>query len=292
MQRRTSANEHAESDAHSQGRKLDLPVELATADGRFPLRQLVALMQISLLLLACGSTDSDCLEFLDNQALRFPTHHVQGLAVTQDTFYVSSVDKEAQQGWLFQVDRDSLSLQARKELTAGTLIHPGGMDMDGIYLWIPNAEYDKDGPTEILQLDPQTLELVGSFFVDDHIGLIASNGTDRLYGANWDSLSFYVWDWDGNLIEKVDGSTRVKYQDCEFLDPLLVCGGQRSRKRGAIDFIDPESWTLVDRIAVGETGVEHSLAHEGLSVFGETVYLLPEDGPNSEVLLYRLCRMP
>jgi hypothetical protein len=84
----------------------------------------------------------------------------------------------------------------------------------------------------------------------------------------------------------------VKYQDCEFLDPLLVCGGQKSRNRGAIDFIDPESWTLVDRIAVGETGVGHSLTHESLSLLDETVYLLPEDDPNSEVLLVRLCRMP
>ena len=134
--------------------------------------------------------------------------------------------------------------------------------------------------------------MVGSFVVDDHIGLVASDGVGRLYGANWDSLSFYVWDWDGTLIEKVDSPTRVKYQDCGFQDPLLVCGGQKSRKRGAIDFIDPESWTLVDSIAVGETGRGHSLAHEGLSLSGETVYLLPEDGPDSEILLYRLCRAP
>jgi hypothetical protein len=241
---------------------------------------------------ACGGVESDCLELLDSHALRFPTFHVQGLAVTEDAYYVSAVDKESQQGWLFRVDRDSLSLQARRELTEGALIHPGGIHMDGTYLWVPNAEYDEDGPTEILQLDPQTLETVGSFTVDDHIGLIASDGPNRLYGANWDSLNFYVWDWDGNLIEKVDSPTRVKYQDCEFHDSLLVCGGQKSRKRGAIDFIDPESWTLVDGISVGETGVEHSLAHEGLSLSGETVYLLPEDGPNSEVLLVRLCRMP
>jgi hypothetical protein len=264
----------------------------AHEEGASLLKEIVALVQIGLLLVACGGMESDCLELLDSHALRFPTYHVQGLAVTEDAYYVSSVDREGEQGWLFQVDRDSLSLQARRELTKGALIHPGGIQMDDTYLWIPNAEYDRDGPTEILQLDPQTLETVGAFAVDDHIGLIASDGVDRLYGANWDSLSFYVWDWDGNLIEKVDSPTRVKYQDCEFLDPLLVCGGQKSRNRGAIDFIDPRSWTLVDGIAVGGTGLGHSLTHEGLSLLGETVYLLPEDGPNSEVLLYRLCRVP
>jgi hypothetical protein len=255
-------------------------------------KEIVTLVLVCVLLVACSSKESDCLEFLDGHALLFPTYHVQGLAVTSDAYYVTSVDREAEQGWLFQVDRDSLSVQTKKELTKGALIHPGGIQMDGNYLWIPNAEYDEDGPTEILQLDPKTLEKVGSFSVDDHIGLVASDGSDRLYGANWDSLNFYVWDWDGNLIEKVDGPTRVKYQDCEFFDPLLICGGQKSRKRGAIDFIDPETWTRVDGIAVGETGVGHSLAHEGLSLLGETVYLLPEDAPDSEILLYRLCRMP
>lgn len=264
----------------------------AQAEEGSHLKEIVALVQTGLLLVACGGVESDCLELLDSHPLRFPTYHVQGLVVTEDAYYLSAVDREGEQGWLFQVERDSLSLQARRELTKGALIHPGGMDMDGIYLWIPNAEYDQDGPTEILRLDPQSLETRATFPVDDHIGLIASDGSDRLYGANWDSLSFYVWDWEGNLIEEVNSPTRVKYQDCEFLDPLLVCGGQKSRNRGTIDFIDPQSWTLVDGIAVGGTGLGHSLTHEGLSLWGETVYLLPEDGPNSEVLLYRLCRMP
>jgi hypothetical protein len=267
-------------------------VDPAQAAGGSLLTRIVALVQIGLLLLACGGAESGCLEILDRQALGFPTHHVQGLAVTEDAYYTSSVDREGEQGWLFRVDRDSLSLQATRELTKGALIHPGGIQVDGAYLWVPNAEYDQEGPAEILQLDPQTLETVGAFAVDDHIGLVASDGVDRLYGANWDSKHFYVWDWDGNLIEKVDSPTQIKYQDCEFHDPLLVCGGQKSRKRGAIDFIDPESWILVDRIDVGETGLGHSLAHEGLSLWDETVYLLPEDGPNSEVLLVRICRRP
>jgi len=262
------------------------------AEGGSRLKKIIILVAVCLFTVACGGGESDCLELLDSHALWFPTHHVQGLAVTEDTYYVSAVDKEGEQGWLFQIDRESRSLQNRRELTQGALIHPGGMQMDGTYLWVPNAEYDQDGPTEILQIDPQTLETVGAFAVDDHIGLVASDGINRLYGANWDSRNFYVWDWDGNLIEKVEGPTRVKYQDCEFFDGLLACGGQKSRKRGEIDFIDPRNWTVVDGIAAGETGKGHSLTHEGLSFWGETVYLLPEDGPNSEILVYRLCRVP
>ena len=48
----------------------------------------------------------------------------------------------------------------------------------------------------------------------------------------------------------------------------------------------------IGNLTVGGTGMGHSLTHEGLSLLGETLYLLPEDSPNSEVLLYRLCRTP
>jgi hypothetical protein len=97
-------------------------------------KEIVTLVLVCVLLVACSSKESDCLEFLDGHALRFPTYHVQGLAVTSDAYYVTSVDREAEQGWLFQVNRDSLSVQTKKELTKGALIHPGGIHMDGNYL--------------------------------------------------------------------------------------------------------------------------------------------------------------
>lgn len=233
------------------------------------------------------------LELLDSQTLSFPTYHVQGLAVTEDVYYVSAVDKENDQGWLFKIARESLALMERQELTEGTLIHPGGIQVNGAHLWVPNAEYDRDGPTRILALDPQSLEISRSFDVDDHISLIASNGTDRLYGTNWDSVNFYVWDWDGNLIERVVSPTDMAYQDCEFVDPYLMCGGTKDHgSSGTIDFIDPASWTLVDRTEVGQTGLGHRLTREGLSFFDDRVYLLPEDGPDSEIMIFRLCRKP
>ena len=236
---------------------------------------------------------ANCLELLDSQTLSFPTYHVQGLAMTEDIYYVTSVDKENNRGWLFKIARESLALVEQKELTEGALIHPGGIQVDGAYLWVPNAEYDRDGPTKILALDPQSLEMSRIFSVDDHISLIASNGTDRLYGTNWDSVNFYVWDWDGNLIERVVSPTDMAYQDCEFVDPYLMCGGTKDHGSfGTIDFIDPASWTLVNRIEVGQTGLGHRLTREGLSSFGDGIYLLPEDGPDSEILIYRLCRNP
>ncbi len=196
--------------------------------------------------------DANSLELLDSDALNFPTYHVQGLVVTEDIYYVTAIDLDNNRAWLITVDRDSLAPLEQKELTEGTLIHPGGIELDGTYLWIPNAEYDADGPSKISALDPQSLEVSRSFSVGTHISLIASNGADRLYGTDWASANFYVWDWDGNPIETISSPTGVDYQDCQFVDPHLVCGGYEGGV-GSIDIIDPASWTLVNRIGVGAT---------------------------------------
>ena len=233
------------------------------------------------------------LELLGRYPLNFPTYHVQGLAVTEDIYYISSVDRDSNRGWLFKVDRETLTLLEEQELTKGALIHPGGIEMDDTYLWIPNAEYDRDGPSEILAFDTQSLEVSRAFSVNDHIGLIASNGTDRLYGANWDSVNFYVWDWDGNLIKMVANPTDMNYQDCEFSDSYLICGGTKNGSpSGTIDFIDPGNWTLVYRIEVRDTSLGHPLTREGLSLFGDEVFLLPEDGLDSEIMIYQVCGIP
>ena len=88
--------------------------------------------------------EANGLKLLDSDALDFPTYHVQGLAMTEDIFYATSIDRENNRGWLFTVNRDTLALVEQKELTEGTLTHPGGIELDETYLWIPNPEYDSD----------------------------------------------------------------------------------------------------------------------------------------------------
>jgi hypothetical protein len=233
--------------------------------------------------------EANGLKLLGSDALNFPTYHVQGLAMTEDIYFVTSIDRENERGWLFTVNRDTLALVEQKELTEGALTHPGGIELDESYLWIPIAEYDSHGPSKILGLNPQSLEVSKSFTVPTHISLIASNGVDRLYGTDWASAHFYVWDWNGNLIEIVSSPTSVDYQDCQFVDPYLICGGYAGRA-GSIDILDPENWTLINRINVGESKEGNLLTREGLSFFDGRIYLLPDDGPESEVLLYHFTR--
>ena len=237
--------------------------------------------------------ERSCPELTDISALSFPTYHVQGLAVSELIYYITSIDTQSNRAWLFTVDRATLDPIKQQDLTEGTLTHPGGIELDGTYLWIPNAEYDSDGPSKILALDPHTLQVLRSFNVGTHISLIASNGSDRLYGTDWASANFYVWDWEGNLIETVPSPTGVEYQDCQFVDPHLICGGyERPVNIGLVDVIDPLSWSLVDRIDLGKTRLGHPLTREGLSILSGELYLLPEDGPESKVMTYRLCSNP
>lgn len=86
------------------------------------------------------------------------------------------MDTKQSSAWLFKIDRKTAGLISKVELTDGALIHPGGLQYDGRYIWVPNAEYKRQSRTMVYGLDPDTLEIRTSFPVDDHIGAVASDG--------------------------------------------------------------------------------------------------------------------
>jgi len=218
--------------------------------------------------------------------LQFATYHVQGLELTEQFYFVTSVDKEQKRGWLFKIDRQNANLNSTIELTDRTLIHPGGLQFDGHYLWIPNAEYKSQGRTMIYGVDPDSLEICTSFPVDDHIGAIASDGKNLLYGVNWDALHFYIWDFDGHQLNKVDSPTSMAYQDIKYFAGKLLCSGHEDDD-SAIDVIDPENWTLVKRIDLPQDAWKNTLSREGMT-FDGNLYFLPDDGPYSRILIFTL----
>ena len=234
-------------------------------------------------LLNCGD-----IELTDKIPLRFDTYHVQGLDLTEQFYFVTSVDSEQGRSWLFKINRQNAGLNSNIELTDGTLIHPGGMQFDGHYLWIPNAEYRRESRTMIYGVDPNSLEIRRSFSVDDHIGAIASDGKNHLYGVNWDALHFYTWDFDGYQTSKVDSPTSMAYQDIKYLAGKLLCSGHKDDK-SAIDIIDPENWTLVKRIDLPRDGWKNTLSREGMAYNGN-LYFLPDDGPESNIMIFTLAR--
>jgi hypothetical protein len=229
---------------------------------------------------------SSHLKLLREVPLRFDTHHVQGLGLTEQFYFVTSVDPEQKRGWLFKILRRNGDLHSKMELTDGTLIHPGGVQFDGRYLWVPNAEYRRESRSVVCGLDPNSLEIRRSFPVDDHIGAVASNGKDRLYGVNWDAVHFYVWDFDGHRLNKVKSPTSMAYQDIKYLAGKLLCSGHKGND-SAVDVIDPESWTLVKRVLLPQSGGKHMLSREGMA-FDGNLYFLPDDGPDSLIMIFVL----
>ena len=218
--------------------------------------------------------------------LKFSTYHVQGLEVTERFYFVTSVDTKQDRAWLFKLDKNNARLIAQKELTDSALIHPGGLQFDGRYLWIPNAEYKRQSRTMIYGLDPDTLEIFTSFTVDDHIGAVASNGKNLLYGVNWDALHFYTWDIRGRQLKKVNSPTSMAYQDIEYLAGKLLCSGHKGEV-SVLDIIDPEEWTLIKRIDVPKDRWRSNLTREGMA-FDGNLYFLPDDGPHSHILSFSL----
>jgi hypothetical protein len=190
-------------------------------------------------------------------AMNWTTFHTQGLVKIGDTFYVTaveilesttrnSVDTDALydfsidrstgagRGWLFKFDATG-KLLGKVELSDGTMFHPGGMDYDGRYLWVPVAEYRPNSQTRIYRVNPRTLTAELVFTAKDHIGGLVHNvhrGT--LHGVSWGSRRLYTWalsrderhvkgsltDWEANSEGYID------YQDCHYHGvEYMLCGG-------------------------------------------------------------------
>lgn len=225
-------------------------------------------------------------ELVHQVPLKFDTYHVQGLDITDQFYFVTSVDTKENRAWLFKIDRQNAGLVFRKELTDGALIHPGGLQHDGRYIWVPNAEYRRQSRTMIYGLDPDSLEIRTSFSIDDHIGAVASDGKNFLYGVNWDALQFYKWDMEGSLLQKLDSPTSMAYQDIKYFGGRLLCSGHKGDV-SAIDIIDPEKWTLIKRINLPKDKWKTTLTREGMAFDGK-LYFLPDDGPDSCILIFGL----
>ena len=225
-----------------------------------------------------------------------PLHHVQGLAVTDKWFWITSVDRRARRGFVYRVSRDTLKIVAQRDITLDAQCHPGGLQLAADRLWIPVAEYRPRSTSTMLQLDPTSLETLDKFVLADHLGGAAVDAGQRIYTANWDARTIYVLDTAGKEVERRDNPTGVAYQDFEFHAGKLYCAGSTKldaagdtklagQPTAVVDVIDVANWTLVDRYALRGTlrSGGSNFCREGFCKFGDSFYVLPEDGPNATV---------
>jgi hypothetical protein len=177
--------------------------------------------------------------------LDFETHHPQAMEVVGDRIYLSSVEiieptvryPEPVDGYdrtpgkgighLFILDRDG---QLLKDIVIsdGHRYHPGGLDYDGEFLWLPVAEYRPNSSADIYRIDPTTYDVTKLFTVSDHIGgVVRDQETGHLVGQSWGSRRFYDWTVGGR--QKgfwLNENHLLDYQDCEYVDSRkALCSG-------------------------------------------------------------------
>jgi hypothetical protein len=197
--------------------------------------------------------------------VNFLTHHPQGMVKIGDSLFVSSVeiktptkrfpqpvdgyDRDTGEGvgHLFKIDQKG-NLIKDITLGEGSVYHPGGIDYDGRYLWVPVAEYRPNSRSIIYRVDPETMEAVEVFRFNDHVGgLVRDTDDNSLHGVSWGSRRFYRWPLgdDGKptnaaetpeKLRRLNTSHYIDYQDCKY------AGGHRMLCSGVTEMrITPEA---------------------------------------------------
>ena len=212
-------------------------------------------------------------------SLQGETNHVQGIDTDGTHLWVTSVDRPSRKGFLRVFSLSDGHLEKTLELQDGDRFHPGGIAADAKSVWIPVAEYRASSTAIIQQRNKLTLELEFQFSVPDHIGCVAVT-PEFIIGGNWDSRDFYVWDHRGKLIRKVASKTANAYQDLKFVAGHVVASGTLAGANGAIDWLTPDSFRLERRLEVPNTDHGAPFTREGMTIFNDRLWLLPEDAPS------------
>lgn len=236
---------------------------------------------------------------LDRIQLQFDAFHTQGLVKIGNRFFLSAVEvlnrgRGIGVGHLYEFD-DQGALLRHITLGEGPIYHPGGIDYDGKFLWIPVAEYRKDSSAIIYKVDPKTFEATEAFRVKDHVSnIIFNHEFGTLVGQNWDSRYFYEWTLDGTLIRKTKNEIdSLGYQDCKYLEgPAMICTGKIGNARGSLDLIDLLDFTKIDGLRfIPRTPKLTLMTRNAMAIEKQgshiLYYFLPEDN-HGPLFIYEL----
>lgn len=240
----------------------------------------LALCVPMLALLLQGQDRLSDLKLVRTLALEGNTHHVQGIVVDGASLWVTSVDRAARKGFLFEYSLESGKRLREIEVQQGAMFHPGGIDMDDDSLWLPVAEYKRDSRAMIQRRSKQNLAIISSFEVPDHIGCITRDG-ERLFGGNWDARNIYEWDLQGKQLRVRKNPNAARYQDFKMRYGALVSSG------GSVQWLDPETLEPLRTLTAGKTDRGVPFTNEGMDVRDGLLYLLPEDSP-SRLFVFQL----
>jgi hypothetical protein len=190
-------------------------------------------------------TRSSAWRLVASVPIAFRTHHPQGMVKIGDTFFVSAVevtvptrrfpapegghDRDPGEGvgHVFKFDGAGHLITDLK-IGEGTIYHPGGLDYDGVNIWVPVAEYRPDSRSIVYRVDPGTMQATEVFRYPDHIGaMVRDTDANTLHGISWGSRRFYRWTLGrSGTLQQTGGAPNgqpapntshyVDYQDCKY----------------------------------------------------------------------------
>jgi hypothetical protein len=190
---------------------------------------------------------------LSSFKLQFNAFHPQGMVKVGDVYYMSSVeilegtqrypqpqnglDRSAGRGkaHLFKFDGAG-KLLADIVLAAGEgdVYHPGGIDFDGKYVYVPVAEYRPNSSAIVYRVDTATDKATEVLRYHDHLGGVVVDPVNRgLHLVSWGARRWYSWPLDAGgapvssaVKMQANPMSYIDYQDCHHLEgELSLCGG-------------------------------------------------------------------
>lgn len=255
--------------------------------------------------------------------LKFNVYHPQGMVKIGDYFYLSTVeilkrpkvyetvsngfDRSSGKGQalLYQIDAKG-KLIKKLSLRDDSHYHPGGIDYDGKYIWVPVSEYRPNSSAMIYCVDPKTMKAEFIFKFTDHIGaVIFDTDKKRLYGMNWGSQNAYRWTNfmsngknNSNADKKLSVENNdIEYQDGQFLnDNMALCSGMKGGgpiEIGGIDLVNLKDMRMIHSISVKQqTKSKHVMTRNpfffDLRNKQSLFYFLPEDNKNGKIYVYEV----
>lgn len=254
--------------------------------------------------------------------LPFDAEHPQGMVKLGDRFFVSSVEiiERTQPcpvpcdgydrtpgrgvGHLYVVGSDGRLLHDLR-LGEGNMYHPGGIDYDGRWLWVPVAEYRPNSAAIVYRVDPTTLAVTEAFRVRDHIGgVVRDRVTGHVHGVSWASRRLYEWTSRGRLlVREPNDSHFVDYQDCDYVaSQKMLCGGiagltgpsGAAFELGGLALIDLQTGDTVHEVPVQEYSPSsgHVVTRNPVALERTAtrlrLYTAPDDEQAGAILVYEL----
>jgi len=241
--------------------------------------------------------------------------HTQGLEIKSGKYYVTARREDVlpKRALLLRTDArradwDVWDITAVDARGLTRLDHPGGIQSDGERLWIPVAE-SKPKTSSLIRIFSiagliagQPAKAAFEFPVSDHIGAVAVSAARKLvFGANWDTETVYVWDFEGRLERRLNGAelearglgvvsgpngrAGLAVQDWKLLGDRLFASGlfrgpgvkseaPQSRLMSLTDFPGPGLQWRSSPLPK-QNGTE--LAREAMAISDGVVYFLPGD---------------